>query len=69
MRWLAIRIITVYQHTVSPLLPGVCRYSPTCSHYTQEAIAKHGVLKGAWLGVRRISRCNPKGGLGYDPVP
>jgi len=58
-----------YQYLISPVLPGTCRYQPTCSGYALEAIARYGALKGGWLAVRRISRCHPWGGWGYDPVP
>ncbi len=58
-----------YQLAISPLLPMSCRYLPTCSSYAAEAIAVHGPLKGGWLGLRRILRCHPWGGSGFDPVP
>lgn len=61
--------IRFYQRFVSPLSPPVCRFTPTCSNYTLEAILRHGALKGTWLGARRIVRCNPWGGMGFDPVP
>jgi uncharacterized protein len=61
--------IRIYQWMISPLLPRMCRYNPTCSQYMVEAIQKHGVIKGIWLGVKRISRCHPGGGYGDDPVP
>lgn len=61
--------IRVYQRGISPHLPATCRYQPTCSHYTVEAIQTHGAIKGMWLGLKRISRCHPMGGSGYDPVP
>jgi len=64
-----ILLIKIYQLLVSPLFPSSCRYSPTCSHYTLEALKKYGILKGSWLGIKRISRCHPWGGSGYDPVP
>lgn len=62
-------LIRGYQLFISPALPASCRYMPTCSHYTMEAIARHGALKGGWLGFLRICRCHPWGGSGYDPVP
>ena len=62
-------LIRIYQWTISPLLGRHCRYLPTCSAYTIEAIEEWGVLKGIWLGAKRISRCHPWGGHGYDPVP
>jgi len=64
-----ILLIKVYQLFISPLFPSSCRYTPTCSHYTVEALKKYGVIKGSWLGIKRISRCHPWGGSGYDPVP
>ena len=57
----------VYQYLISPLFPNSCRYAPTCSQYMKEAIKKYG-LKGLWMGIKRISRCHPYGGSGYDPV-
>ncbi|MEM7298167.1 MAG: membrane protein insertion efficiency factor YidD [Bacteroidota bacterium] len=60
--------IVFYQYALSPLLPSSCRFTPTCSQYTKEAIQKHG-LKGVWMGMKRIGRCHPWGGSGYDPVP
>nr|WP_290663639.1 membrane protein insertion efficiency factor YidD [Ignavibacterium sp.] len=64
-----ILLIKIYQIFISPLFPSSCRYTPTCSHYTLEALKKYGLLKGLWLGIKRISRCHPWGGSGYDPVP
>jgi len=61
--------IRVYQKLISPVLPPACRYEPTCSHYSVQAIEKHGPLKGSWLAIKRIASCNPWGGSGYDPVP
>ena len=69
MRRLAILPIRIYQKIISPLLPGVCRYRPTCSEYMAEAIQTHGIVKGLYLGTRRLLRCHPWGGSGYDPVP
>jgi putative membrane protein insertion efficiency factor len=69
MKSIALQSIRVYQRVVSPYLPSACRYSPSCSHYSQEAIQRHGVLKGGWLGLRRLARCHPWGSRGYDPVP
>lgn len=64
-----IGMIRFYQRCLSPLLPNVCRYRPTCSEYFIEALMMHGVIKGSWLGIKRILRCHPWGGSGYDPVP
>ncbi len=60
--------IKFYQYSISPLLPNSCRYSPTCSQYGMDAINKYGAIKGSWLGLKRILRCHPWGGSGYDPV-
>ncbi|MCB9447353.1 MAG: membrane protein insertion efficiency factor YidD [Flavobacteriales bacterium] len=69
LRWLAIAPIRFYQLSISPLLPQTCRHTPTCSTYTIEAIKEWGVLKGLWLGAKRLSKCHPWGTHGYDPVP
>ncbi len=66
---LMIFLIRVYQYTLSPYLGRSCRYTPTCSAYSVEAIKKYGPLKGGWLALKRILSCNPWGGSGYDPVP
>ena len=62
-------LIRFYQYALSPMLPPRCRYQPTCSQYAIEAVRKYGVLKGGWLAAKRIGRCHPWGGSGYDPVP
>lgn len=67
--WPLILLVRLYQYCISPLLPKVCRYEPSCSVYAVEALRKYGLFKGTWLAARRIVRCNPWGGSGYDPVP
>jgi hypothetical protein len=62
-------LVRFYQIAISPYLPPSCRYTPTCSSYTLEALRKHGIFKGGWLSIKRIVSCNPWGGHGYDPVP
>ena len=69
MRRQAISLIALYQRAISPYVPGQCRYDPTCSRYAQEAIERYGVVRGVWMGIRRLLRCHPLGGRGYDPVP
>jgi putative membrane protein insertion efficiency factor len=64
-----IALVRIYQVMISPYTPASCRYSPTCSHYTIEALEKYGVLKGGRLALKRIFSCHPWGGSGYDPVP
>ncbi|MCZ6493985.1 MAG: membrane protein insertion efficiency factor YidD [Planctomycetota bacterium] len=61
--------VRLYQAALSPLFGGHCRYHPTCSEYAVEALATHGALRGSWLILRRVLRCHPLGGAGYDPVP
>ncbi len=61
--------IRIYRLFVSPVLPPHCRYWPTCSDYALQALRRHGPAKGGWLAVRRLARCHPWGGSGYDPVP
>tara|TARA_Y100001960_G_scaffold262501_1_gene283987 strand:- start:429 stop:725 length:297 start_codon:yes stop_codon:yes gene_type:complete len=69
MRNLFLLPIRFYKYLISPLIGPSCRYVPSCSTYAQDAIAKHGVLRGGNLALRRILRCHPWGGSGYDPVP
>lgn len=65
----ALALIRVYQAYLSPRLGIACRFEPSCSHYTYDAIERFGLIRGAWLGLRRLLRCRPLGGHGYDPVP
>ncbi|MSQ40111.1 MAG: membrane protein insertion efficiency factor YidD [Dehalococcoidia bacterium] len=62
-------LVRLYQGVLSPLLATSCSYVPTCSHYCYEAVGRHGALRGGWLTVKRLARCHPWGGQGYDPVP
>jgi putative membrane protein insertion efficiency factor len=66
---LALIMLRFYKRFISPLLPSACRFEPTCSVYMYQAIDKYGVIKGGWMGVKRISRCHPLHPGGYDPVP
>ena len=59
--------VKIYQWGISPWLPNSCRFTPTCSQYMVEAVQKYGPIKGGWLGIKRVSRCHPWGGRGYDP--
>lgn len=68
MSRLLLASIRCYQAAVSPYLPSRCRYIPSCSRYGYEAIRQHGALKGVWLTLKRLGRCHPFGGKGYDPV-
>jgi len=61
-------LVRLYQVSLGPLMGGHCRFSPTCSQYAIDALTAHGAMRGSWLTVRRISRCHPFGGGGYDPV-
>jgi putative membrane protein insertion efficiency factor len=72
MQWgkrIALAMVRFYQGVISPHLPPSCRYTPTCSEYTYQAIEKYGVARGGWLGLRRLLRCHPFHPGGYDPVP
>jgi putative membrane protein insertion efficiency factor len=69
MKLLLLALIRIYQYTISPLLGRRCRFFPSCSEYTAEALEKHGALKGTRLGLKRISRCHPWNPGGFDPVP
>jgi putative membrane protein insertion efficiency factor len=66
---ICIGLIRLYQYGISPILPRTCRYAPSCSEYAREAIERHGAICGCWLAARRLLRCHPWGGHGYDPVP
>ncbi|QRN84359.1 membrane protein insertion efficiency factor YidD [Chloroflexota bacterium] len=69
-RWILLALIRLYQKIISPSLPkDTCRFYPTCSHYGYQAIYKYGVIKGGWMAIKRVVRCNPFNPGGYDPVP
>lgn len=69
LTWIMIGLVKFYQYVISPLMPANCRYQPTCSAYALEALTSHGPIKGGWLTVKRLGRCQPFGGYGFDPVP
>ncbi len=69
MKAVLLALIHFYQRHISPLLGSNCRYYPTCSHYTADAIERYGALRGGWMGLRRIARCHPWAAGGFDPVP
>ena len=69
IRQVLILFVRFYQYAISPLFPQSCRYTPTCSQYSIEALRIHGPIKGTWLSLKRILSCHPWGGHGYDPVP
>lgn len=64
-----IGVVRFYQLAISPWLPAACRYTPTCSAYAIDALREHGAVRGTWLAARRLARCHPWGGFGWDPVP
>lgn len=67
--WILLLPVVFYQRCISPFTPPSCRFTPTCSEYARQALIKYGPVKGTWLAIRRILRCHPWGGSGYDPVP
>lgn len=69
MRWFVLVLLRAYKRFVSPLLPPMCRFEPTCSMYTMDAVTRYGVTRGLWLGARRLFRCHPLNPGGWDPVP
>jgi len=69
MRQMLLLLVRGYQRLISPMFPPSCRFTPSCSQYSYDAISKHGIVKGLWLSVKRIGRCNPWNPGGYDPVP
>lgn len=69
MKFIPLLLIRLYQKTLSRILPPTCRFTPSCSHYSYEAIEKYGIFKGGWMGLKRIARCHPFHPGGYDPVP
>ena len=69
MKNIAMALIRLYQNTLSRVLPSACRFYPSCSQYTYQAIARYGFMRGGWMGVKRIARCHPFNPGGYDPVP
>jgi len=69
MRRIVVGSIRLYQMTLAPYMRGACRHTPSCSRYTMEAIDRHGVYRGLFLGLRRLARCHPLGTSGFDPVP
>ena len=69
MKRVVLLAIWLYQRALSPYLLSSCRYFPSCSNYSHEAVRRYGVLKGGWIGLKRLARCQPWGGKGFDPIP
>ena len=69
MKHVLLALVRFYRAAISPYRPPCCRFTPTCSQYFAEALRRHGLMKGSYLGIRRLLRCHPWGGSGYDPVP
>jgi hypothetical protein len=69
MQRLIVSLLSFYKATISPYLPPACRFTPTCSIYTREAVERYGAARGLWLGAKRLARCQPFCAGGYDPVP
>ena len=69
LAWPLLALVGLYRYTISPFLGNNCRYQPTCSEYAIEALREHGAFRGTWLAAKRIAKCHPWGGSGYDPVP
>lgn len=69
MKPLLLALIRFYKYIISPLIPGACRFLPTCADYAREAVEKYGAVKGGYLAAKRLCRCHPWGGHGHDPVP
>lgn len=69
MRWVVLLLLRTYKRVVSPLMPPMCRFEPTCSVYAFEAVERYGVVRGLWLGLLRLLRCHPLNPGGWDPVP
>lgn len=68
MRWIFIHLVLLYRISLGPFMGGRCRFTPTCSQYALDAINKYGAMSGAWRAAKRIARCHPWGGRGYDPA-
>lgn len=68
MRWFLIQLVLLYRATLGRFMGGHCRFTPSCSQYAIDALTKYGFVRGAWKSIKRICRCNPWGGRGYDPA-